>query len=66
MGWDGMVREGTDPDVGILVAQEFSETVKDAAEVANTRKDAKGNSYRIELRTTDELLPDYVKAKLKK
>ena len=66
MGWDGMVREGTDPDVGILVAQEFSQTVKDAAEVANTRKDAKGNSYRIELRTIDELLPDYVKAKLKK
>lgn len=66
MGWDGMVKEGATPDVAILVAKEFSQTVKDAVEEANKRKDTKGNPYRIEIRSIDELLPDYVKAKLKK
>jgi len=66
MGWDGLVKEGSNPSIGILVAKEVSQVVRDAVDEANKRKDGKGNSYRIELRSIDELLPDYVKAKLKK
>ena len=66
MGWDGLVKEGSTPNIAILVAKEISQVVRDAVEDANKRKDGKGNSYRIELRSLDELLPDYVKEKLKK
>jgi hypothetical protein len=64
VGWDG---EGElNPDVAILVAKEFSQVVRDSIEGANSRKDSKNNNYKIESRAIDELLPAYVKAKLKK
>ena len=63
MDWSKKARN---PSIAILVAKEISQVVRDAVEDANKRKDGKGNSYRIELRSIDELLPDYVKEKLKK
>jgi hypothetical protein len=66
MGWDGLVREGASPNIAILVAKEISQPIKDAVDEANKRKDGKGNPYKMEARTIDELLPEYVKAKLKK
>ncbi|WP_229075030.1 ATP-binding protein [Actinoplanes sp. DH11] len=56
-GWDGLVREGIQPTVGILVVKEYSQTLLDATTEANTRKDAKGVPYNIELRTIDALVP---------
>ena len=36
-------------------AKDISQVVKDAVEEANKRKDSKGKTYKIELRSIDEL-----------
>jgi hypothetical protein len=57
MGWDGLVAEGINPTVGILVCESISPNLDSAAAAANQREDADGNSYKIELKRIDEVLP---------
>jgi hypothetical protein len=57
MGWDGLVADGVNPIVGVLVCAEVTPNVEQAAEAANARVDAAGNAYNIELRRIDELVP---------
>jgi hypothetical protein len=57
MGWDGLVSEGINPTVGILVCDSVSPNLETGAAAANLRQDAVGNSYKIELKRIDEVLP---------
>jgi hypothetical protein len=52
-----LVADGVKPTVGILVCQEFSPNLTQAADAANAREDPAGNKYNIELKRVDELLP---------
>lgn len=56
-GWDGLVREGVQPTIGILVVKDYSQTLQDAVAEANSRSDKNGSIYNIELRTIQELVP---------
>ncbi|YCN53409.1 hypothetical protein AB9M10_15550 [Rhodococcus erythropolis] len=56
-GWDGLVKEGIKPTNGILVVKGYAQSLSDAVSEANLRKDSAGNSYAIEVRNIDELVP---------
>lgn len=59
MYWDGRVNDGQPPKLGRLVGvSEPPTSVKQMIEYWNTRKDANGNPYRFELKTSKELLGD--------
>lgn len=57
-GWDGLVKEGVHPSNGILVVKDYPQTLRDAVDAINSKRDAAGNKYSIELRTVKELVPD--------
>jgi len=56
-GWDGLVKEGIKPTVGVLVCKDHSQKLAEAVDAANGRTDSAGNLYQIELRRIDELVP---------
>jgi hypothetical protein len=56
-GWDGLVNDGVSPTLGVLVCKDYSQTLQDAVNAANARKDAKGDAYNIEVRRIAEVLP---------
>jgi hypothetical protein len=56
-GWDGLVREGIQPTIGILVCKQYGQSLQDAVEDAKQLTDNAGNIYNIELRRIDELVP---------
>lgn len=59
MYWDGRVKDGLPPKLGRLVGvSKPSTSVKEMINYWNTRKDANGNPYRFELKTSRELLGD--------
>lgn len=45
MYWDGAVKDGLDPDKGILIASEFSRGAEQMIQELNSQTDANGNSY---------------------
>jgi Histidine kinase-, DNA gyrase B-, and HSP90-like ATPase len=57
MGWDGLVKEGIQPTIGILVCKDYSALISDAVNEANKRTDSAGQNYKIELRKIEELIP---------
>jgi len=57
MGWDGLVTDNIAPSLGVLVCAEITPNLAQAVEAANSRTDAAGNEYNIELRRIDELVP---------
>jgi hypothetical protein len=57
MGWDGLVKEGIHPTVGILVCKDYSQLLVESTEEANKRKDSAGSNYNIELKKIAELVP---------
>jgi hypothetical protein len=56
-GWDGLVREGIHPTNGILVVKDYAQSLQDAVDEANSRKDKAGNGYKIEIRKVTDLVP---------
>lgn len=56
-GWDGLVKEGINPTLGVLVCPEYPATLSAAVSEANKRKDSAGNPYQIELRRIAEIVP---------
>ncbi len=56
-GWDGLVAEGINPAVGVLVCKDYSQKLSEAVEAANQRTDSAGNHYQIEVRRIDEVVP---------
>jgi hypothetical protein len=56
-GWDGLVKEGIKPTIGVLVCKSYSQQLAEAVEAANGRSDGAGNRYQIELRRIDEVIP---------
>lgn len=50
MYWDGAVKDGLDPDKGILIASDFSQGARDMISEINRRTDANGNSYNFEVK----------------
>jgi len=59
MYWDGRVKDGMPPRLGRLVSvSEPPTSVKEMIGYWNTRKDANGNPYHFELKTSKELLGD--------
>jgi len=59
MYWDGLVADGNKPDVGVVIASEFSAGVKEIISMFNARKDAAGNNYNISTTTWKEEKIDY-------
>jgi len=57
MGWDGLVKEGILPSIGILVCKDYSAMLSEAVTEACKRTDSSGRPYQIELRKIDELIP---------
>lgn len=57
MGWDGLVEENIHPTVGILVCKSYSAVLAEAVAAANSRTDAPGNQYAIEIKEIQELIP---------
>lgn len=55
MYWDGLVYDGVKPDVGLLVATDHPESVKNMISIVNTMKDSNENNYNLELKTWEEL-----------
>ena len=59
MYWDGRVKDGVPPKLGRLVGISAPPTsVKEMIDYWNTRKDANGNPYHLELKASQELLGD--------
>ena len=56
-GWDGLVKEGIHPTLGVLVCREYAQSLQDAVDAANQRKDSSDKAYNIELRRIYELIP---------
>jgi hypothetical protein len=56
-GWDGLVKDGVAPTQGILVCSDYGTPIQEAIDAANKRSDSAGNSYRLEVRKIDELVP---------
>lgn len=54
MYWDGAVDDGIEPNIGVLLAESFSDGVTNLMEDFNQRKDSKGNSYNFIKRTWDD------------
>ncbi len=57
-GWDGLVKEGIKPTVGILVCNSYTQKLTEAAEAANNRSDSAGNAYNVEVKRINELVPE--------
>lgn len=60
MQWDGAVEDNVDVNRAWLVADRFSEGIEAIVESLNTRADANGSPYRIELRKWSEWITDRV------
>jgi hypothetical protein len=56
-GWDGLIKEGISPTLGVLVCKEYSQALQDAVTAANGRCDSANNKYNIELRRISEVIP---------
>src|SRR5262249_31439468 len=56
-GWDGLVEENISPSIAILVGKDIPAALQSAIAGANQRKDAAGNSYAVEAKRIDELVP---------
>ena len=57
-GWDGLVKEGIQPMIGILVVKGYTQNLETALEAANQRKDNSDKPYVLEIKKIEELLPN--------
>jgi len=58
-GWDGLVKDGVNPTLGVLVCADYSQQLQDAVAAANARSDSDGHAYNIELRRISEVVPQH-------
>lgn len=58
MYWDGRAKAGVTPKLGRLVGVDIPDSVEIMIAYWNARKDANGTLYRLEVRTSKQLLPE--------